>query len=150
MQFGLERLAEEASASGVGGLIVPDLPFEEAEPLKQALASKDVALIPLVGPNTSLERMQLYAQGAQGYAYVVSVLGVTGVREGLPKEVQATIARARQVFQVPLALGFGLNNPEQLANLSQEARPDAVVFGSALLKHIEAGGAGHSFLAKWL
>jgi tryptophan synthase alpha chain len=85
---------------------------------------------------------------AGGYVYVVSVLGTTGVREGLPPEVASTLERARSVFELPLALGFGLKEPRQLATLP--VKPDAVIFGSALLRHLEAGGRPADFLAPWL
>ena len=83
LSHGLERLAEEAAAAGVSGCIIPDLPHEEADPARAALGARGIALIPLVGPNTGEERMTLCADGAQGYVYVVSVMGVTGERAAL-------------------------------------------------------------------
>ena len=149
LQYGLERLAKDAKNAHVAGFIVPDLPYDEAEPMRSHLQAYDIALIPLVGPNTPMERMSLYANEAQGYCYVVSVMGVTGARSSLPPEVGATLARAKQVFNIPLALGFGLTDPSQLADLSADAKPQACVFGSALLQHLSAGGLAHEFLAKW-
>ena len=150
MQYGLENLAIDAHKANVAGFIVPDLPYDEADPMQEQLNKYDIALIPLVGPNTSAERMGLYANGAKGYCYVVSVMGVTGVRSGLPPEVGQTLARAKQIFSVPVALGFGLKDPAQLDGLSAAVKPDACVFGSALLQHLSAGGQAHDFLAKWL
>lgn len=150
LQYGLENLARDAGKAGVSGLIIPDLPYDEAKALKAALAGSGIALIPLVGPNTSLERMCLYSQDAQGYAYVVSVMGITGERGNLAEGVASVMRRARQAFAVPLALGFGLSRPSQLEALPPEAQPDAAVMGSALLKHISAGGSASSFLAPWL
>ncbi|MBQ7739160.1 MAG: tryptophan synthase subunit alpha [Desulfovibrionaceae bacterium] len=150
LQYGLERLAKDAEEAGVAGIIVPDLPYDEASPMKSKLKAHDIALIPLVGPNTSVERMRLYANDAEGYCYVVSVMGVTGARTSLPPEVGATLARAKQVFNVPLALGFGLTNPAQLADLDADAKPNACVFGSALLQHLSNGGQAHDFIARWL
>lgn len=150
LQYGLEALARAAAAGGVHGFIIPDLPLEEAETAQTLFAKENIALIPLVGPNTSLERMQAYSGNAQGYAYVVSVMGVTGARDNLAPKVTETMRRAREAFQVPLALGFGLRKPDQLAILPADARPDAAVIGSALLQHIEAGGNVAEFLTSWL
>ncbi len=149
LSHGLERLAEEAAAAGVSGCIIPDLPHEEADPARAALGARGIALIPLVGPNTGEERMTLCADGAQGYVYVVSVMGVTGERAALAPRVAETMARARRAVRLPLALGFGLGRPEQLAELPPEARPDAVVVGSALLRHLDAGGSAADFLRRW-
>lgn len=149
LQYGLENLARDAEKGGVHGLIVPDLPFEESAPLRAALKKRGIALIPLVGPNTGTERMLLYAAESEGYVYVVSVMGVTGERSDLAPQVAATMSRARAAFRLPLALGFGLCEPAQLEALPPEARPDAVVFGSALLKHLDNGGSAEEFLARW-
>ena len=148
LQFGLEKLADTAKAIGVQGFIVPDLPLEEDAPMRTALSAKGLDLIALVGPNTSHERMEAYARTATGYVYVVSVMGVTGARVGLPPEATDTIARARKAFRLPVALGFGIQRPEQLENIP--VRPDAVVFGSALLKVLGAGGTAKEFMQPWL
>jgi tryptophan synthase alpha chain len=149
LQYGLERFADDAARAGVHGVIVPDLPFDEAEPMRRILRERGIALIALVGPNTSGERMRIYAEVSEGYVYVVSVMGTTGERGQLPPEVPLVLERARRVFSLPVALGFGLKNPEQLAFLAEDRRPDAAVFGSSLLKHIDAGGAPRAFMEKW-
>ena len=149
LQYGLERFAEDAARAGVKGCIVPDLPLDEGQPMRTALQKYGLALIPLIGPNTSEERMQAYAAQSEGYAYVVSLLGITGVRQTLPPEAYETLLRARRIFSLPLALGFGLHSPEQLTALPPEARPHAAVFGSALLQHLQAGGNGGDFLQQW-
>ena len=149
MRYGLERFAEDAARAGVHGCIVPDLPLEESGPFREALAGRGIDLLTLVGPNTTEERMALYAPVSRGYVYVASVLGTTGERAGLPPEAEAALERAGRVFSIPVALGFGLREPGQLAGLPPEKRPDAAVFGSALLKHLDAGGTAASFLDVW-
>ena len=149
LQYGLERFAREAAEAGVNGVIVPDLPFEEAAPMRETLRAQGLALIPLVGPNTSAERMALYAEVSEGYAYVVSVMGTTGVRNALPPEVPEVLARAHSVFRLPVALGFGLKGPAQLDAIPEAIRPDAAVFGSSLLRHLDAGGSPQSFMEVW-
>ncbi len=154
----LAKLADQLRAAGIQGLVVPDLPLEESAPWLTALGARGLDLIPLVGPNTSLEKMRRYARsGAGGYVYVVSVMGTTGVREGLPPEVTATLERARMAFgqpqaasgALPLALGFGLSSPRQLEALDPKIRPEAAVFGSALIKHLDAGGSARDFMVPW-
>lgn len=149
LQYGLERFAREAEEAGVHGCIVPDLPVDEAEELRDVLKAHGIALIALVGPNTSEERMKLYAEVSQGYVYVVSVMGTTGERGALPPEVPEIIERTRRVFSLPVALGFGLKTPEQLASLKGRVRPDAAVFGSALLHHLSEGKSAASFMEAW-
>jgi len=102
-----------------------------------------------VGPNTTEERMKLYADVSEGYVYVVSVMGVTGERASVAPAVVSTMERARRCFKQPLALGFGLSHPEQLQVLPDSAQPDAAVFGSALLKHLAAGNPAAEFLGRW-
>ncbi|MDR1922151.1 MAG: tryptophan synthase subunit alpha [Candidatus Adiutrix sp.] len=149
MALSLELLARRMAEAGVHGLIVPDLPLEESGPWRLILKKHGLALLPLVGHNTSLEKMKLYAAEAEGYVYVVSVMGVTGVRAGLPPEAAATLGRAREAFRLPLALGFGLSSPEQLAELPERLRPEAAIFGSALIRHLEKGGRVRDFMAPW-
>jgi tryptophan synthase alpha chain len=144
----LKILGERLAEVGVQGLITPDLPIEESALWLSAL--KPLELIPLVGPNTSLERMKLYAQnGYGGYAYVTSIMGVTGVRARLPPEAASTLLRARQAFNLPLALGFGLSSREQISAISPPARPEALVFGSALIEHLDKGGTAAGFMANF-
>lgn len=149
LQYGLEAFARDAAAAGVHGCIVPDLPLEEDEAFRQALEQEGIALIPLVGPNTPEERMARYDAIGQGYAYVVSIMGVTGERLGLPPQARETLARAKRIFRLPVALGFGLREPAQLVGLDTTEHPDAAVFGSALLRHLEAGGSSAEFLRRW-
>ena len=147
-QYGLEAVARDAAACGVSGFIVPDLPLEESAPLRECLDRYGLDLIPLVGPNTPDERMAAYREKASGYVYVVSVMGITGVRTGLPPEAEQTVTRAKNIFSLPVALGFGISGPEQLQALADP--PHAVVFGSALLRHLDAGKSAGAFMQPWL
>ncbi|MDR3320351.1 MAG: tryptophan synthase subunit alpha [Desulfovibrio sp.] len=149
LRYGFEKLADDAAAAGVNGFIISDMPFEESAFLRGILKKRDIALIPLVGPNTNEERMWLYVAENEGYVYVVSVMGTTGKRGVLASQVAATLRRARSIFSLPLALGFGLYDPSQLKMLPDDAQPDAVVFGSALLTHLDSGGSAAEFLQRW-
>ncbi|MDR2050821.1 MAG: tryptophan synthase subunit alpha [Deltaproteobacteria bacterium] len=148
LQYGLGRLAREAARAGAQGVIVPDLPLDEDSPLRDVLRPAGLNLIPLVGPNTGEKRMAAYAEKGEGYVYVVSVMGTTGARDLLPPEAESAVARARRIFPLPVALGFGLQNPAQVAGMKE--KPQAVVFGSALLRCLEQGGSVKDFMAPWL
>jgi tryptophan synthase alpha chain len=147
LQYGLERLAADSAAVGVRGFIVPDLPLEESGPMRAALDAEGMDLIALVGPNTSEDRMREYAASARGYVYVVSALGTTGVRTALPPGAERAVERARKVFSVPVALGFGLDHPDQVRGMAAE--PDALVFGSSLLRHLDGGGTAAEYMKRW-
>ena len=145
LQYGLAQLAKDAAEAGVSGMIIPDLPYEEYGPFLETLTPAGVDLIPLIGLNTSPERMQLYAKAARGFVYLVSVMGVTGERDALPEPVKNQLNAARALFSVPVALGFGISRPEQLKDLPA----DAAIFGSALIRHINGGGDAAGFMARW-
>ncbi|MDK2957247.1 MAG: tryptophan synthase alpha chain [Desulfovibrionales bacterium] len=146
-QYGFDKIADRAKEAGVAGLVVPDLPLEESFDVRKTLAAGGVDLVSLVGLNTSAERLAEYAAVSSGFVYFVSVLGVTGVRNALPDEMLEHLKMAKQAFDVPLALGFGLKSPEQLVPL--KGLVDAAVFGSALIRHIKDGGDSASFMARW-
>ncbi|WP_243312450.1 tryptophan synthase subunit alpha [Fundidesulfovibrio agrisoli] len=147
LQYGLERLAMDCAAAGVSGLIIPDLPLEEAEPVAEILSGSGVDIICLIGLNTPEDRLKAYAKAARGFVYFVSVLGTTGMRESLPEEVLQKLDEVRPMFNMPIALGFGISRPEQVAPFGD--RIDAVVIGSALVKHLRDGGTGESFMQGW-
>lgn len=146
-QYGLDAFAADCEVAGVSGLIVADLPYEESDFVKTALAPHGVSLVPLVGLNTSKERMKLYAEGASGFCYFVSVLGTTGQRESLPERIKEKLAEAKEVFDIPIALGFGIKHPDQLTQF--DGLLDAAVFGSALISHIEGGKSSAEFMKPW-
>ncbi|MCJ2164596.1 MULTISPECIES: tryptophan synthase subunit alpha [unclassified Pseudodesulfovibrio] len=146
-QYGLDTFAADCEAAGVSGLIIADMPHEESQFVKDALTPHGISLVPLVGLNTTRERMKLYAQGAQGFCYFVSVLGTTGQRESLPARIKEKLAEAKEVFDIPIALGFGIKHPDQLKEF--EGLMDAAVFGSALITHIQSGKSSDSFMEPW-
>jgi tryptophan synthase alpha chain len=151
LQYGLANFGRDASSAGVHGVILADVPFEESGPVRAAFDPFGLALIPLVGLNTVPERMALYAREGQGFAYFVSVLGTTGVQSsfdtGLPEAIRAGLTKAKAAFSIPVALGFGLKHPDQLKAL--DGLVDAAVFGSALIRHIDAGGDSKGFMQVW-
>ena len=150
----LERIMEELKLrAGIfrAGIVLMGYlnPFLESGDIRRIFAAQGLALIALVGPNTPEERMRLYADVSEGYVYVVSAMATTGQRARMEMQVAETLQRARSVFRLPLALGFGLEQPEQMQGLPPDTLPDAVVFGSALLKHLDAGKPAAEFMARW-
>jgi len=139
MQFGFERFAEQATASGIDGLIVPDLPPEEAETLYAAATARGLDVIFLLAPTSDAARIQTVTALSGGFVYLVSLVGVTGARESLPPDLADFVARVRAVTDKALAVGFGIATPEQAAQVAQIA--DGVIVGSALVKAV--GAAEH-------
>ena len=130
--YGLSRYVADVAAAGGDGLIVPDLPVEEADELADACAGAGLALIFLAAPTSPAERLAQIAARTTGFLYLVSLTGVTGARESLPDDLAAFVARARAVARTPVAVGFGIARPEQAAAVGRLA--DGVIIGSALIK----------------
>jgi tryptophan synthase alpha chain len=134
LQLGIERFARRASAAGIDGAIVPDLPPEEAGALRAALCRHGIDLIFLLAPTADDERVRQVATRASGYLYLVSLVGVTGARDQLPPELESFVARVRAISDLPLAVGFGIGSPAQAARVARVA--DGAIVGSALIRAI--------------
>ena len=134
MAFGLQDAPLMLATHGVSGLIVPDMPAAEAAELRAACDEAEIALVPLVAPTTPPEEVERIAQVARGFVYVVSVTGVTGERAELPPELGDVVERVRAAASVPVAVGFGVGTPEQVAEVGRIA--DGVIVGSRLVRTI--------------
>jgi tryptophan synthase alpha chain len=130
---GPERFATALAGAGASGLIVPDLPLEEAPEILEACDRVGLALVPLVAPTTPQERLARIGARARGFLYTVSVTGTTGERTGLNGGLDRVIARAAASTQVPIAVGFGIGSPEQ-AVAAVDAGADGVIVGSRLVR----------------
>ena len=137
-RMGTAAFARALAQAGIAGAIVPDLPLEEAGPLRGELAQAGVDLVPLLAPTTGPERAAAIAREARGFLYYVSVTGVTGARSELPADLTARLREMRALSKVPLAVGFGISRPEQARALRGLA--DGVVVGSALVAAHHQGG----------
>jgi len=137
-QGGAAEFAERAAAAGASGAIVPDLPLDEAEAVRDALAGAGLALVPLLAPTTSRERRAAICAVAEGFVYVVSTVGTTGERQELPVDLSELVAATKEDAEVPVAVGFGIGTPEQAGQVGQIA--DGVIVGSRLVR--AAGEAG--------
>jgi tryptophan synthase alpha chain len=135
LQFGIKRLAEDAKAAGVDGVLVTDLSPEEAGEFDGALRANDLDMIFLVAPTSTDERLKLVAERARGFIYAVSRAGVTGARADISAEAEKLVNRVRNFSSLPIAVGFGISTKEQVRDVQRYA--DAVVIGSALVSEIE-------------
>lgn len=135
--YGCDRFFEKCRETGVDGVIVPDVPFEEKGELSPYCLKYGVDLISLIAP-TSDSRIQMIAREAEGYIYLVSSLGVTGVRSSITTDLAAIVRQIREVSDKPIAVGFGISTPEQAQAIA--AISDGAIVGSALVKIIEESG----------
>ncbi|MFH1079204.1 MAG: tryptophan synthase subunit alpha [Pseudomonadota bacterium] len=141
--FGCEAFALKAKAAGVDGILIVDLPPEEAAELRQYTDRAGIDFISLVAPTTADERIRWIAKKAQGFLYYISVTGVTGTAKPNVEDIQQDVARIRKACDLPVAVGFGISTPDQAAEIAPHA--DGIVIGSAIVKMIEEN-AGHSDL----
>jgi len=134
--FGPERFCQEAAQAGVDGLIMPDMPPDEAGPLKGPAAAAGLPLIFLLAPTSTAERRAFVARQSQGFVYYVSLTGITGAKLLNIADVGKNVEKIRKVTRVPVAVGFGVATPEDAANVAAIA--DGVIVGSAIVKQIAA------------
>ncbi|HEY9820930.1 MAG TPA: tryptophan synthase subunit alpha [Candidatus Sericytochromatia bacterium] len=132
---GIESFLKQIAEVGVKGLVVPDLPLEEAESLLKPAAEIGIEVILLVAPTSPKERIEAIAHKSQGFIYLVSVTGVTGVRTQIESRVQDILQQMRAVTDKPIGVGFGISGPEQ-AKQVKEWGADAVIVGSAVVKRL--------------
>lgn len=135
-RMGSEHFVREAQSAGLAGLIVPDLPADEAADLAKLCHEARLDLIELIAPTTTPERTQRILQTASGFIYCISVAGTTGVRDQLPLELKQQLAWLKTQTDLPLAVGFGISRPDQVETLRGLA--DGVIVGSAIVRHIAA------------
>jgi tryptophan synthase alpha chain len=129
---------ERAAAAGAAGLIVPDLPHDEAGELRSVCDSKGLALVPLAAPNTPAERLAAIGADARGFVYTVSVAGTTGERTELPPELRSTVERVKEAAGVPVAVGFGISTADHARQVAEIA--DGVIVGSRVVRAAGDGG----------
>ena len=134
LQYGLSRTATEAAANGVDGFIIPDLPPEEAGPWRAAAAKAKIDTIFLAAPTSGAARIKAMGRLTKGFLYYVSVTGITGARVELPPDLAASLKEVRSLATCPLAVGFGISTPEQVAGLAPYV--DGVVVGSAIVQRV--------------
>ncbi len=135
-KYGVEQFCSDCASSGVDGLVIPDLPPEEGSELESITKRQGLDLIYLLAPTSTEERISLVAERSRGFIYLVSVTGVTGVRERLPADLEALVIKVRTVATQPLCVGFGISTPEQAKQVACLA--DGVIVGSRIIQLMEA------------
>ena len=143
---GVEEFLDEAAEAGVSGIVVPDLPVDEARRFAQLSAECGVAFCPLAAPTSTDERLERVGELASGFVYCVSVAGVTGVRDALPPRAVELLRRARAKVEAPVVLGFGIGSVEAATQAAQET--DGIIIGSKLMHLVGEGGPQRAY--KWL
>ena len=139
LRLGAEQFADRARAAGVDGVLVLDLPIEEADEFRTMLARRGIDTILLLSPTTTDDRLRRAAALGSGFLYAISRLGVTGARDALAAGARDMVGRIRRVSDLPVALGFGISKPDHVREVGQWA--DAAVVGSALVDVIARQGA---------
>jgi len=140
LAFGLERFLREAAAAGASGLLLTDFPAGADPALEATVAASPLALIRLIAPTTTGDRLARAARGASGFLYLISRLGVTGARDQVPADLAELVGRVRAASPLPVAVGFGIGTPAQAR--ATAALADGVVVGSAIVEALGAGGTG--------
>jgi tryptophan synthase alpha chain len=135
---GVDRFVALAAAAGAAGMIVPDLPHDEAGELRAAADAAGLALVPLAAPTSTDERLADVGRDGRGFIYTVSLAGTTGERDELPPELGHTVERVRSHTELPVAVGFGISTPDQAAAVGELA--DGVIVGSRVVRAAGEGG----------
>jgi tryptophan synthase alpha chain len=146
LAFGLRAFAESAAKAGVDGVIVVDLPPEEAGGLAAEAEPAGLDLVHLVAPTSTAGRMRMIARRSRGFIYLVSLTGVTGEREALPPGLEAQVRALRLLTTKPICVGFGIGRPEQVAAVGRLA--DGVIVGSAIVRLVEEHAAAGDLVAR--
>jgi tryptophan synthase alpha chain len=139
LNLGVEAFLERIKKAGVQGLVVPDLPLEESATLLEPAGRIGIEVILLVAPTSPADRQKAIAHSSQGFVYLVSVTGVTGMRQGMGSNIGEMIAELRTVTDKPIAVGFGISDPAQ-AKQVKELGADGVIVGSAMVKKLAEEG----------
>lgn len=137
-RHGLEAYVRDAKAAGAAGAIVPDLPVEESAPLAEVCRREDFSLIQLVTPTTPRQRALRIAEQTTGFIYYVSVAGITGERQELPREIVDNVAWLRRQTDLPVCIGFGISRPEHVRMLAPVV--DGLIVGSAIIRRVAEAG----------
>ena len=136
-KYGYDQFLQKAKNAGISGVIIPDLPYEEKDELQSVAVNYGIDVISLIAP-TSEDRIKMIASDAKGFVYTVSSLGVTGTRSEIKTDLESITKAIKEVTDIPVAIGFGINTPEQAKKFSHIA--DGVIVGSAIVKIIAEYG----------
>ncbi len=146
LKYGLKKFVSDCSGNGVDGVIIPDLPPDEAEDLIAESKKKDFATIFLLSPTSSPERIKLVSKRSKGFIYYVSLTGITGARASLPKELASRVRLIKRYSEKPVCVGFGVSRPDQVREIARMA--EGVIVGSAIVKEMENNSKRKDFIRR--
>ena len=146
LKYGVKKFVSDCARRGVDGVIIPDLPPDEAGELTAAAARKDFATIFLLSPTSTSDRIKLVSRKSRGFIYYVSLTGITGARAKLPKELVSRVRLIKKYSDKPVCVGFGVSRPEQVREIAKEA--DGVIVGSAIVKEMERNARYKDFIRR--
>ena len=147
-QYGLEKFCHDCGASGIDGLIIPELPPEEGDEIGNFAGRSGVDLIYLLAPTSAEERFKLVASKSRGFIYLVSIAGVTGVRNALPPNLGKFILKVKRFVKQPVCVGFGISTPEQAAQVSNYS--DGIIIGSKIVQLMESDDAAMTSIQSFI
>ena len=134
LTYGYDRFFKKCKETGISAIVVPDMPFEEQDEIKEFTDKYGIDIITLIAPTSSDERIEAIAKSAKGFIYLVSSLGVTGVRSEIKTDIKGIVEKIKKVSQTPVAVGFGISTGEQARAMTKYA--DGVIIGSAIVRII--------------
>lgn len=146
LRFGEKAFVAQAKAAGVDGVIIPDLPLEEAGNLRRFALEADFSTVFFVAPTTTSDRLKPVVQAATGFIYYVSVAGVTGARKAIPAEISAKIRQVKTLTDKPVCVGFGVSTPDQARMMARVA--DGVIVGSAIVNEVHKNANAKDLVAR--
>ena len=146
LSYGVERFAKDAKRAGADGVLVVDLPPEEAGELKEYADREGLDVIYLLTPTSDAKRMKEVTKDASGFIYYISVAGVTGAREKVAKKIRGAVERIREFTDLPVCVGFGISTPDQAGEVSRRA--EGIIVGSAIVKVIEKQSGSPGLVGK--
>lgn len=136
LHYGFERFASNASEAGIDGLIIPDVPAEEAQPYLEICDSKNINFIPLLAPTSTDSRIEQSCKNARGFIYCVSVTGITGARTNMSNNLQLLVSKIRKFTELPILVGFGISTKKHFQDVTQFA--DGAIIASAMLDAVNS------------
>ena len=146
LKYGLKKFVSDCAGSGVDGVIIPDLPPDEAEDLIAEAKKRDFATIFLLSPTSTPDRIKIVSKKSKGFIYYVSLTGITGARANLPKELSSRVRLIKRYSNKPVCVGFGVSRPEQVREIARMA--EGVIVGSAIVKEIEKDAKRKDFIRR--
>ena len=146
LRYGLKKFVSDCVRAGVDGVIIPDLPPDEADELTAVSKKADFATIFLLSPTSTPERIRLVSKSSKGFIYYVSLTGITGARANLPKELVSRVRLIKRYSGKPVCVGFGVSRPEQVRDIAKAA--DGIIVGSAIVKEIEKNSKKKDFIRR--